>query len=108
MTNTDGKLRLTSEQLKLKEDVRSLVYEAGKSADRIINNVVPSCDTFSLTFLLGDTEEARGAAGVLARLYPEDIEIKQMFKDAAAAHILAYKGRDKFMEQCECKKKFNI
>jgi hypothetical protein len=95
------------ELLKLKEDVRNLVSEAGRSADKIINNVVPSCDTFSLSFLLGDTEEARGAAGVLARLYPEDKEIKQMFKDAAIAHILAYKGRDSFMEQCKCEKKFD-
>lgn len=93
------------EQLKLKEEVRNLVTDAGKSVNKIINNVVPSCDTFSMTFLLGDTEEARGATGVLARLYPEDKEIKQMFKDAAGAHILAYKGRDKFMEQCECRKK---
>jgi hypothetical protein len=98
MTNTE-------EQLKLKEEVHNLVSEASRSADKIINNVVPSCDTFSMTFLLGDTEEARGAAGVLARLYLEDKEIKQMFKDATGAHILAYKGRDKFMEQCECRKK---
>lgn len=102
MTNT---IKLSEEQLKLKEDVHNLVSEAGKSADRIINNVIPSCDIFSMSFLLGDTEEARGAAGVLARIYPEDTEIKQMFKDAAAAHILAYKGRDKFIEQCECRKK---
>lgn len=90
---------------KIKEDVRNLVSEASISANKIISNSVPSCDTFSMTFLIGDVDEARGAAGVLAKLYPEDKEIKQMFKDAASVHIFAYKGRDKFMDECECKKK---
>lgn len=90
---------------KVKEEIRDLVSDASRSAHKIIDEAVPSCDTFSMTFLLGDADEAHGAAGVLVKLYPEDKEIKQMWKDAAGAHILAYKGRDKFIEQCECRKK---
>jgi hypothetical protein len=96
---------MLQEQLKLKEEVRRLVTEANASADKVVNQAVPSCDVFSMSYLLGDTEEARGAAGVLARLYPEDKEIGQMFKDAANAHILAYRGRDKFIEECICQKR---
>ncbi len=90
---------------KVKEEVGNLVYEARISANKIIDNAVPSCDAFSLSFLIGDVDEARGATAVLTKLYPEDKEIGQMWKDAANLHIFAYKGRDKFIEQCECKKK---
>lgn len=97
------------EQLKLsnniKYEVRNLVSEASRSAHKITNEAVPSCDAFRLSFLLGDADEARGATGVLVKLYPEDKEIKQMWKEAADAHIQAYKGRDKFNQLCECKKK---
>lgn len=89
----------------LKYDIRNLISDASRSADKIINEAVPSCNTFNMTYLLGDADEARGAAGVLVKLYPEDKEIKQMWKDAANAHILAYKGRDKFIEQCKCRRK---
>lgn len=89
----------------IKYEVRNLISDANKSANKIINEAVPSCNTFNMSFMLGDADEAHGAAGVLVKLYPEDKEIKQMWKDAASIHILAYKGRDKFIEQCECKKK---
>ena len=89
----------------IKYEIHNLVDEAGRSADKIVNEAVPSCDAFRLSFLLGDTDEARGAVGVLVKLYPEDKEIKQMWKEATGAHIQAYKGRDKFNQICECKKK---
>lgn len=97
------------EQLKLsnnlKYDVRNLVSETTRSADKITNEAVPSCDAFRMSFLLGDADEARGAVGVLIKLYPEDKEIKQMWNDATGTHIRAYQGRDKFNQLCECKKK---
>lgn len=89
----------------IKQEVRSLISDATRSADKLINEAIPSCNTFNMTYLLGDADEARGAAAVLTKIYPEDKEIKQMWKDAGNIHILVYKGRDKFIEQCECKKK---
>lgn len=60
---------------------------------------------FQLSFLICDADEARGAAGVLAKIFHDDTEIRQMQKEAVDAHILAYKGRDKFITECFCQKK---
>ena len=89
----------------LKYEVYNLVSDAKKAADKIEKEAIPSCDVFQLSFLIGDTDEARGAAGVLTKIYPEDQEIKDLWKDATSAHIRTYKGRDKFIEQCKCSKK---
>ena len=66
----------------IKYEVRNLISEANRSADKLINEAAPSCNTFNMSFMLGDADEARGAAGILVKLYPEDKEIIQMWKDA--------------------------
>lgn len=88
----------------LKEEVRRLVSEADKSA-KDIDKTILTCNLFHLSYLLGDVAEARGATAVLIKLHPEDTEIKQIWKDAVDAHILGYKGRDRFHKECECKRK---
>lgn len=70
-----------------------------------IEGAVSNCDAFQLSFLIGDADEARGVTGVLAKIFPDDTDIRQMRKEAVDAHILAYKGRDKFITECFCQKK---
>ena len=89
---------------KIKYEVNELISDAKKSAKKI-EGAISDCDVFQLSFLIGDADEARGAAGVLAKIFPDDTEIRQMQKEAADAHILAYKGRDKFITECFCQKK---
>lgn len=90
----------------VRKEVEQLVSNAKVSAKKLIEgSTIPNCDAFQLSYFLGDTEEARGAAAVLAKLYPEDNEVEKIWKDAVNAHSMAYKGRDKFTEQCYCKKK---
>lgn len=89
---------------KLKLDVKSLVLTAQESVKRI-NSAVENCDVFRLSYLLGDTDEARGATMILSKILPDDSEVKKMWSDASYAWRTAYKGRDKFAEKCECKKK---
>lgn len=88
-----------------KEGVKKLVDESKASVSRIHTEAIPKCDTFALSYLLGDTAEARGAAASLVKLFPDDLDIKFIWKEAVDAHSLAFKGRDKFATECECKKK---
>lgn len=60
-----------------------------KNLRREIDGAVENCDVFRLSYLLGDTDEARGATNVLS----------------SYIWRTAYKGRDKFIEKCECKRK---
>lgn len=88
----------------IKHEVNELVSDAKKSVKKI-EGAVSNCDAFQLSFLIGDADEARGVTGVLAKIFPDDTEIRHMQKEAADAHILAYKGRDKFITECFCQKK---
>lgn len=92
------------EMNKIKYEVNELVSDAKKSAKKI-DGAISNCDVFQLSFLIGDADEARGASEVLAKIFPEDTEIRHMQKEAVDAHILAYKGRDKFTTECFCQKK---
>lgn len=96
--------KLTAKEEYVKREVRKLVSEADKSA-KDIDKTISGCNLFHLSYLLGDVAEARGAAAVLIKIHPEDTEIKQIWKDAVDAHIQAYKGRDKFHQECDCKRK---
>jgi len=87
-----------------KEGVRKLVDESKVSVSRIHSEAIPNCDAFTLSYLLGDTAEARGAAAFLAKLFPDDLDIKFIWKDAVDAHSRAYKGRDQFLQECKCNK----
>lgn len=89
----------------IKGEIRKLVSEAKASVGKITKESVPNCDAFQLSYLMGDADEARGTASTLIKLFPEDNEIRQMWKDAVNIHVLAYKGRDRFIAECECKKR---
>ena len=88
----------------IKHEVNELVSDAKKSVKKI-EGAISDCDVFQLSFLIGDADEARGVVGVLAKIFPDDTDIRQMRKEAVDAHILAYKGRDKFITECFCQKK---
>lgn len=88
----------------IKYEVNELISDAKKSVKKI-EGAVSNCDAFQLSFLIGDADEARGAARVLAKIFPGDTDIRQMWKEATGTHILAYKGRDKFITECFCQKK---
>lgn len=88
----------------IKHEVNELISDAKKSVKKI-EEAVSNCDAFQLSFLIGDADEARGVAGVLAKIFPDDTDIRQMRKEAVDAHILAYKGRDKFTTECFCQRK---
>jgi len=90
----------------VKKELSKLVEEAKKSAKKLDEGkTVPDCDPFKLSYYLGDIEETHGAVGVFAKLYPEDAETKQMWRDAFDAHILAHKVQDRFITECFCRKK---
>ena len=90
----------------VKKEIEQLVSDAKSSAKMLIEgSAIPECDVFKLSYFIGDTEEARGAAAVLIKLYPEDVGTKQIWKEAVDAHSLAYKARDRFISECYCKKK---
>jgi len=92
---------------KLKEDVKKLIAEAQNSAQKLEKGPAPieNCDVFQLSYLIGDTDEARVATMILSKILPDDPEVKKMWSDASYANRTAYKGRDRFTEKCECKKK---
>ena len=89
----------------VKEEVSGLVSDAKRSVGKI-DEAVSNCDAFQLSFLIGDADDARGAAGVLVKLV-DDAETRKMWKEAADAHILAYKCRDRFITECYCQKKYS-
>lgn len=89
---------------KLKEEVKKLIIDAENSANRI-DEAIENCDAFKFSYLLGDTDEARGATMILSKIIPDDPEVKKMWLDATYAWKAAYKGRDKFDEKCTCKKR---
>lgn len=93
---------------KIKEEVRKLVSEAKTSVHKITKESVPNCDTFQLSYLIGDADEARSSAAILIKLFPEDNDTRELWKDAVSTHVLAYKGRDHFVAECECKKRHKI
>lgn len=88
----------------VKEELSKLVSEAKASAQRLSESI-PQCDAFKLSYFLGDVEEARGAAAIFIRLYPEDAGVQQIWKEVVGAHSLAYKARDRFISECHCQKK---
>lgn len=92
---------------KLKEDVKKLIAEAQSSAQKLEKGPAPieNCDVFQLSYLLGDTDEARGATMILSKILPDDPEIKKMWSEASYAWRIAYKGRDRFIEKCRCESK---
>lgn len=89
---------------KLIGEVKKLIVDAENSANRT-DEAIGNCDAFKFSYLLGDTDEARGAAMVLSKILPDDPEVKKMWLDATYAWKTAYKGRDKFDEKCQCKKR---
>ncbi len=93
-------------ETKVKANVRRSVSDAKISEKTLTDGtIISKCDTFRLTYLLGDVSEARGAAGVLVKLLPDDVEARQLWENTARAHYNAFKARDKFTSECECKKK---
>ena len=91
---------------KVREEISKLVSEAKNSANSLTEgSTIPECDAFKLSYFLGDIEEARGAAAVLVKLYPDDDNVKQIWKEATNSWSLAYKARDRFTNECYCKKK---
>lgn len=90
----------------VKKELDDLVSEAKNSAKRLTEgSTIPECDTFKLSYFIGDVERARGATAVLSELYPDDPGVKQIWRDAVDAHSVAYKARDRFVSECFCRKK---
>jgi len=88
------------------EDTKALVEDAKKAASELTTGtVVPNCDVFRLSYLLGDVAEARAAAAIIVKIWEENPEIKQLWKDAVKAHEDGYRARDRFTAECLCKKK---
>lgn len=91
----------------IKKEVRRLVDEANTAVDQLTKGTtIKSCDIHRLSIFLGDVAEARGAAGVMIKLFPDDADTKEMWQDAANTHNLGYRQRDRFIIECECKEKF--
>jgi hypothetical protein len=90
----------------IKKSVEDLVSQAKISAKTMNTGVViPECDAYAMSYLLGYVAEARGAAAILTNIYKGDKEIYKLFKDATDAHASAYKARDRFTSECICKRK---
>jgi hypothetical protein len=89
----------------IKESVKKVVSTSLNSAKVLKTGIViPECDVFALSYLLGDVAEARGAAAVLSKMF-DDKETRKIWKDAVDAHKSGYKSRDRFIEKCICKKR---
>lgn len=90
----------------IKKEVRTLVDGANSAVDLLTKGTtIRECDINRLSVFLGDVAEARGAAGVMIKLFPNDSDIKEMWKEAADAHSIGYRQRDQFIANCKCKKK---
>lgn len=89
----------------LKEHVHKLVSTAERSAIEIHEKIIPTCNVYDLSHLIGDTDSAYGAATVLHKLLPEDKEATSLWNKSYDINSSAYKGRNRFTEHCECKKK---
>ena len=68
---------------RLKEDIKKLVIDAENSANRV-DEAIENCD-WHFSYLLGDTDEARGATMTLSKILPDDPEVKKMWLDASYA-----------------------
>ena len=90
----------------VKKELAELVEEAKKFAKKLQEgSTIPDCDPFKLTYYVGGIGEIKGAVEVFDKLYPEDAQIRQMWRDTFDAYSLAQKASNTFITECFFRKK---
>ncbi len=89
----------------VKKDVRKSISHAMGTAKDMLQKDIDCNNINQLTYASGASDEVGGMIIVLSRLFPEDSDVSGLLKDANSARNTYYQGKERFLKQCECKKK---
>jgi hypothetical protein len=88
----------------LVEKARQKMAEAKKLLEDAVEHLpeeVENCNTFRLSFWLGDAAMGYGMAATALTLFPQDPALNKMQKDIGELYDKAWRLRDRFMEKCK-------
>ena len=89
----------------VKKATRKSISFARNELNNLLNEDVDCNNMNKLISVLSGRDEGRSMTLVLTRLFPEDADIEAMWKDATEVYNIGYKVKDRFLMQCQCKKK---
>ena len=85
-----------------KEDVRKSISHARNSAKNLIEGDIDCRYIKQLTSVSDSVSEARGMTLMLTRHFAKDAETEELWKDITDISKLYYKGKERFLSQCQC------
>lgn len=86
----------------VKKDVLKSINYARDHANSFLEKDIDCKDMKGLTNVISATEEARTMALTMTRLFPGDENIEGLWREATDVYNLGYKGKERFMTQCNC------
>ena len=85
-----------------KKDILKSILYARNSAKNLIKGDINCRNINQLTSVSDAVNEARGMTIMFGRYFQKDT---QLWKDVTDIYNLYYKGKERFLSQCQCQKK---